>query len=150
MRLSRLDPFAELRTEMDRLQRELRHALRRNGFLRGRELSATGEFPPVNLWEDHDNYYVESELPGLDLNDLEIYVTGGDQLSISGERKSPLPENVSWHRQERGYGKFSRTFTLPAPVDAEQVAAELKNGVLLVKLPKREEVKPRRVQVKVD
>ena len=64
--------------------------------------------------------------------------------------KSPLPENVSWHRQERGYGKFSRSFTLPAPVDAEQVAAELKNGVLLVKLPKREEVKPRRVQVKVD
>lgn len=149
MRLSRLDPFAELRTEMERLQRELRQAWGRNGAARGRE-AATSQFPPVNLSEDHDHYYVEAELPGLDLNDLEIYVTGGDQLSIGGERKSPLPETVSWHRQERGYGKFNRSFTLPAPVDAERVEAELKNGVLRVKLPKREEVKPRRVQVKVD
>jgi HSP20 family protein len=99
------------------------------------------------VWEDENNLYVESELPGFELDDLEIYVTGENQLSLKGERKRPELEGGTWHRQERGYGGFTRVMDLPSAVDSDKVSAEFNFGVLTIKLPKVEAAKPRRITV---
>jgi HSP20 family protein len=107
-------------------------------------------FPALNVWEEGDQVWVEAELPGLDLKNLEIYVTGGNQLTLKGERRPSVPEKGVWHRQERNYGSFTRSLTLPFLVDADKVEAKLENGVLLVKLAKHESAKPRKIQVKAE
>jgi HSP20 family protein len=117
---------------------------------------ATGEpssanyttFPALNVWEEGEHLVVEAELPGLDLNDVEIYVTGGNQLTIKGARKPAAQENGVWHRREREFGAFTRTLTLPYPVDADKVDARLEHGVLLLCLAKHESARPRRISVK--
>jgi HSP20 family protein len=105
-------------------------------------------FPPVNVWEEGDAAFVEAELPGLDLKDLEIYVTGGNQLTLKGERKPCDQAKGVWHRQERSFGQFARSLTLPFPVNADKVEARFENGVLHVKLVKHESAKPRKIEVK--
>jgi HSP20 family protein len=105
-------------------------------------------YPPLNLWEDDDNLYVEAELPELELTDLEIFVNGDNQLSIKGERKQPGREDGTWHRRERGHGGFSRVDQLPQYVDSDKVTAEMRHGVLTITLPKRKEAKARRVEIK--
>ncbi len=107
-------------------------------------------YPAVDLWQDENCLYVEAELPGIQIADLEIYVTGGNQLTVSGERKPPTVEGGAWHRQERGYGKFSRLLALPCDVKTDEVEADLKDGVLTVKLPKSEAAKPRRLAIKAE
>jgi HSP20 family protein len=107
-------------------------------------------FPAVNLWEEGDQVFVEAELPGQDLKSLEVSVTGGNQLTLKGERKVNVAEKGMWHRQERVYGTFSRTLTLPYLVDPDRVEAKLDNGVLLVKLAKHESAKPRKIAVKAE
>jgi HSP20 family protein len=102
----------------------------------------------MNLWEDEAKFMVEAELPGMELADIEILVDGGNQLTVKGERKSPLQDKATWHRQEREFGQFVRTITLPANIDADRVEAVLKNGVLTISLPKPEEIKPRKITVK--
>ncbi|GIX00326.1 MAG: molecular chaperone Hsp20 [Pirellulaceae bacterium] len=131
-------------SEMNRLREEMERAFG------GADLRRfdTYVFPPLNLWEDDNNLYVEAELPGFELSDLEIYVNGDNQLVLKGERKPPQIEGGTWHRQERGYGSFNRMVELPEHVDPDKVAAEFKNGVLTITLPKREEAKPRRIEVK--
>jgi HSP20 family protein len=132
---------------MNRLQEEMEQWLRRTGRNDPRRF-AHSVYPPLNLWEDDNNLYVEAELPELELSDLEIIVNGDNQLSIKGERKQPERENGTWHRQERGHGKFSRAGELPQYVDSEKVTAEFKHGVLTITLPKREEAKARLIEVK--
>ena len=106
-------------------------------------------FPPINMWEDDDGFQLEAELPGFSMDELEIYVTGADQLSIKGERKSTLaPAKGVQHRQERFQGTFTRAFTLPTPVDPNKVEARLENGVLVVHLAKEEKARPRKIEVK--
>ena len=105
-------------------------------------------FPALNVWEEGEQVSVEAELPGLDLKDLEIYVTGGNQLTLKGERRPPTTEKGVWHRQERTFGRFTRSLTLPFPVDADKVDARLDNGVLLVRLAKHESARPRKIVVK--
>lgn len=112
--------------------------------------SSLGAFPAVNVWEEGDNVFVEAELPGLDLKDLEIFVTGGRQLTIKGERKPLTAEKGVWHRQERTFGAFHRGLELPFHVDADKVEAKLENGVLLVKLAKHESARPRKISVKAE
>ncbi len=144
MRGTRWQPFNELWGDMRRLQDEMNRVFGRapgNG-------ERTGIYPPLDLWQDDENLYVEAELPGMDMNDLEIYVTGGNQLSLKGERKPPKVERGNWHRQERGYGSFSRMVELPHDVDDEKVEAEFRHGVLTITLPKREETRPRKIAVK--
>lgn len=144
--LTRWQTFGDVRREMGRLHDEMNRLFGRyaNG---ARELSPSG-YPPLNLWEDEDNLYVEAELPGFDLDDLEMYVTGDNQLSIKGERKRPELGQGTWHRQERGYGAFSRLMELPGAVDSDRVTAQFKTGVLTITLPKKQEAKPRRIEVK--
>jgi HSP20 family protein len=108
-------------------------------------------YPALNVWDQGDTLFVEAELPGMDLKDLEIYVTGNDQLTIKGERKQVPAENGTkcvCHRQERGFGTFSRTLTLPYPVNADKVQARFENGVLHLQLAKHESARPRKIQVK--
>jgi HSP20 family protein len=116
----------------------------------GRSFFGFGGFPPMNVWEEGDVVCVEAELPGQDLKDLEIYVTGGNQLTVKGERKQASAEKGVWHRQERGFGQFTRTLTLPFPVDPDKVEARLENGVLKVKLAKHESARPRKIEVKAE
>jgi HSP20 family protein len=134
-------------SEMNRLRDEMDRMFGRYGVGQPRRFG-TSLFPPLNLWENENHLYVEAELPGLELSDLEIYVIGGNQLTLKGERRQPESSEGTWHRQERGFGQFSRVIELPANVESEQVSAEFKHGVLMITLPKSEEVKPRRIEVK--
>ena len=102
----------------------------------------------MNVWEDDENVFVEAEIPGLEMEAIEIFVNGDDQLTIQGERQQPDSGGGTWHRQERSFGKFARMLHLPNEVDADAVIAEFKDGVLTITLPKKEEVKPRRITVK--
>lgn len=105
-------------------------------------------FPPLNAWEQDDAFVVEAELPGVDMKDLEIYVTGQNQLTIKGERGNGAPAKAVQHRQERSFGKFVRSLSLPAPVDQNKVEAKLEHGILTIRLPKHEGAKPRKIEVK--
>jgi HSP20 family protein len=105
-------------------------------------------YPPVNVWEEGDALHLEAELPGLRLEDLEIYVTGNNQLTLKGERKAAVPEKSVRHRQERGFGKFVRTLMLPFAVDPNKVEARFENGVLQIDLTKHESAKARKIVVK--
>jgi HSP20 family protein len=147
---TRWQPFSDVWPEMHRLHDEMNRLFGRFGWDDGSRSNLAATFPALDVWEDENRLFVEAEVPGMDLNDLEIYVTGGNQLTIKGERKQPTLENGAWHRQERGCGSFSRVFTLPLDVDADNVEARLTNGVLTIELPKREEAKPRKIAVKAD
>ena len=98
MLTTRWQPLGTVWPEMNRLQEEMEQRLRRAGMNDPRR-SAQSVYPPLNLWEDDNNLYVEAELPELELTDLEIFVTGDNQLSIKGERKQPERENGMWHLQ---------------------------------------------------
>ncbi len=103
-------------------------------------------FPPVNVWEDEQRIFIEAEVPGMKLDDLDLTVNG-DEVTIKGERKQDETDGVSYHRQERGVGTFSRVVHLPTAVDVEKVAANLNAGVLTITLPKAQEVLPRKIKV---
>ena len=104
----------------------------------------------VDVREDAEHVYVEAELPGLAKEDIEITLEDG-VLTIAGEKKLENEEEREGYQvRERLYGKFSRRFELPSVVDQAKVQANLKDGVLLVTLDKREEVRPKRIEVKTD
>jgi HSP20 family protein len=147
MLTTRWQPLGMVWSEMNRLQEETKQWLGRLGLNDPRRL-AHSVYPPLNLWEDDNNLYVEAELPELELTDLEIFVKGDNQLSIKGERKQPELGNGTWHRRERGHGGFSRIGELPQYVDSDKVTAELRHGVLTITLPKRKEARARRVEAK--
>jgi HSP20 family protein len=147
MNQTRWQPFSPIWNQMQQLQTEMNRVFDRWGDGgRGRGFATT--YPAVNVWEDAENVYVEAELPGVDPKDLEIHVTGGNQLTLKGERKEAVPEKGVVHRQERGFGSFVRVLTLPFQVNADRVDARFDNGVLLIKLAKHEAAKPRKISVK--
>lgn len=143
--------------EMEALRREVERAFenfgpRQNDGRRGPLLAERFErsYPFVNLSEDKDNVYVEALAPGVDPESLEISIVR-DTIRIAGE-KQPIRMNVkpeAYHRNERLAGKFIRTLTLPVEVNGDKVSADYANGVLLIKLPKAEAAKPRKIEVKV-
>ncbi len=106
--------------------------------------------PALDVQESKDNYIFRAELPGLKREEIDVSLQDG-ALVISGERKvEKVEEGVEVHRQERYYGKFQRTLTLPEPVAADKVKAEYKDGVLTVTLPKTEAAKPKKIDVSVN
>ncbi|HEV2692450.1 MAG TPA: Hsp20/alpha crystallin family protein [Verrucomicrobiae bacterium] len=106
--------------------------------------------PALDVHEDKDKFTVNLELAGLKREDINVHLEDGN-LNISGERKTvPVGEDTEVHRQERHYGKFSRTLTLPVTIVADQVKASFKDGVLSVTLPKAEEAKPKQIDVTVN
>jgi len=148
MRQTRWQPFNPLWGQVQQLQTEMNRLLDRWTDSDSGHRNFGGSFPAVNVWENADHVYVEAELPGLEAKDLEIHVTGGNQLTIKGERKQQVPEKAVLHRQERGFGAFVRVLTLPFNVDAEKVDARFENGVLVIDLAKHEAAKPRKISVK--
>ena len=104
--------------------------------------------PPMDLLEADDHFLLKADLPGLSEDDVSIEVQD-NVLTISGERKSEQERKErGWYRVERAYGRFSRSLTLPEGVDPDAVSADFDRGVLTVRIPKPEERKPRRVQIK--
>jgi HSP20 family protein len=137
--------FRELRDEVDRLFSNLAA----HPTVAGATRFVTGrEYPSVNLWEDNDNVYAECELPGVRSEDLDVSVIG-NELTIKGRRADSSESQATYHRRERGVGMFSRTLKLPSEIAVDQVQANLREGVLLVSMPKAESAKPRKVQVQV-
>src|SRR5262245_32663384 len=149
MRLTRWNPFGTLFHPLHQFQSEMNRLFDRWAGNGGRGVSVPS-FPALNVWEEDDHVYLEAELPGVEFKDLEIYVTGGHELTLKGERRPSTPDGGVWHRQERSFGAFSRTLTLPFAVDPDKVDARLENGVLTVKLAKHESAKPRKIAVKAE
>ena len=106
-----------------------------------------GGFPPMNVTQDNDNFYVRAEVPGIKPADLTVSALR-NRVSISGKREIPKEhDKVSYHRQERAEGEFSRTVTLPGEVATDKVEARYADGVLTLTLPKAEAAKPRQIAV---
>ncbi|KIH77735.1 HSP20 family protein [Geoalkalibacter ferrihydriticus] len=144
----------DLFREMDMLRREVDEAFRSFGM--GQVLNpafmpgiGTGDYPRINLSEDDNSFYVEALVPGLEPQDIELNVMQGT-LTLAGERKEGATNQRTWHRRERGTGKFLRTIELPAAVDSEKVSAEYHNGVVAITLPKAEAVKPKKISVRAN
>jgi HSP20 family protein len=133
--LTRFDPFAEL----NRFQRELSRSYD----------SATQTFAPaVDIFEDKESIQVRAELPGVKNEDVKVDVEN-NILTLRGERKLEQEDKrENYHRVERWYGAFTRQFMLPRTVDSDHIDAQLKDGVLTVRLPKKAEIKPRAIAVK--
>jgi HSP20 family protein len=111
------------------------------------ELTGTNFIPAVDVYEDQHSITVSAELPGVNDKDVNISLENG-VLTINGERKMENEENrENFHRIERNFGRFIRTFTLPPTVDPENVKAEFNNGVLRITLAKREEAKPKQIKI---
>lgn len=107
----------------------------------------TAAIPPMNVWEEPDTYRIEAELPGFTMKDVQVSVTG-NEITITGERTVDQKNEGAYLRRERGYGSFTRTWTLPTDIDADRVEASLRDGVLLLTLPKSPKALPRKIEVK--
>ena len=143
-----LDPFRDLSTIQERMNQIFEDALSRS---RGRDEGIrTGMWTPaVDIYENNDSVVVKAELPGVERDQISVEVKDGI-LSLRGERKFEKEvKEESYHRIERLYGTFHRSFTLPSSVDGEKVTARMKDGVLQVDLPKKEQAKPKQIKIAV-
>ena len=145
MSIVRYDPFRDLRTLQEEVNRlfstNLTRAFGDEGIGRG------AWAPSVDIYENKDQIVLEAELPGMKQDDFDLSIEN-NVITLRGERKfEKTDEGDNYHRVERSYGAFTRSFTLPHTVSAEGATAEYNNGVLRVTLPKREETKARRIQV---
>ena len=142
--LTRWDPFRDLAALQGRMNRLFEEQYG------GREELTTGAFvPPVDIYEDEHGVQLKLEVPGIDEKDLDIKIEN-NVLSVSGERKFEKEEKEeNFHRVERLYGSFTRSFTLPSTISTEDVKANYDNGVLKIRLAKRAEAKPKQIKVTV-
>lgn len=145
MNMIKYDPFRELRTLQDEMTRLFAGVAPRSV---GRdEMTGGAWIPSVDIFEDKDRLVLEADLPGMNRNDFEISVEN-NVITLRGERKfEKKVEGDNYHRVERSYGNFTRSFTLPQSVTAEGAVAEFENGILRVSLPKREETKARKIEI---
>jgi HSP20 family protein len=104
--------------------------------------------PAVDVAEEKDKILVRVEVPGMNEQDLKVHFEDG-LLTVSGERQFEQKEERNYHRIERTYGSFVRTFSLPRTVDPNGIAASYRNGILEIEIPKREEAKPKQIQINV-
>src|SRR5579863_7584625 len=144
--VTRWDPFRDLNALQHRMNR-----LFEEQYGGGREESLTaGAFvPPVDIYEDEHSIQLKLEVPGVDEKDLDIRVEN-NTLTVSGERKFEKEEKEeNFHRVERRYGSFTRSFTLPSTVDSEHINASYTNGILKLELSKKPEAQPKQIKVNV-
>jgi len=145
MVIARYDPFMQLRHQL--FHQHFDQPLDRAEEIRG----ATGIWSPlVDIFEDKEGITLKVELPEVDANDVDIQLEG-NALTLRGERKlENADKREDYHRIERYYGSFSRSFTLPSTVDLGNITAQGRDGVLRIFLPKKSETKPRQIKVEVD
>ena len=142
MNLIRWDPYRELSSFADRFNRAFGSSTTRE-----REEEFGAWVPPVDITEDKDKITLTAELPGFTEDQVNIQMEGG-VLTIRGERKFEEEKNGrNFHRVERSYGQFVRSFTLPNNVDRENIHATFRNGLLEVDMPKREDARPRQIKI---
>ena len=145
MSIVRYDPFRDLRTLQEEVNRlfstNMTRAFGDEGIGRG------AWAPSVDIYENKDQIVLEAELPGMKKEDFDLSIEN-NVITLRGERRfEKTDESDNYHRVERSYGQFTRSFTLPQTVSSEGATAEYNNGVLRVTLPKREETKSRRIEV---
>jgi HSP20 family protein len=148
MSIVRFDPFHDVAVLQDRMNRVFGDLSRRFDD----DVTARGAWvPPVDIFEnDQHELVLKAELPDLKREDIDIRVEN-NALTLSGQKKAEEEVNEDrYHRIERTYGHFSRTFSLPNTVDTGKIAAEYKNGVLTVRLPRREDARPKQIQVQIN
>jgi HSP20 family protein len=143
--LTRWEPFRELSTLQDRINRAFRES--RTG--EDDSLTTSSFAPAVDVYEDEHQVSLKIEVPGIDEKDIDVRVEN-NTLTVHGERKIEKEEKEeNYRRVERHYGTFTRTFTLPQTVDTEKVVATYDKGVLKIALPKKAEAKPKQIKITV-
>lgn len=144
---SRWEPFRELSTLEDRLNRMFGEGFGK--LYGGQELTAGSFVPPVDVYEDEKCIRLKMEVPGIEEKDIHINLEN-NVLTVQGERKMESEtKEENYHRIERSYGSFSRSFTLPNTVNPEDVKAGYTKGVLTINLAKRAEARPKQIKVEV-
>ncbi len=148
MSLIKYDPFRELKSLQDEMNRLFMTSTAR-GF--GEEEMASGGWAPsVDIYESENEIVLEAELPGMERSDFEVSIEN-NIITLKGERKFERNDDGdNYHRVERAYGTFTRSFSLPRSVVANATTADFKNGILRVSLPKKEEAKALKIEVKSD
>jgi len=151
MALIRWGQESDLFSQLSRMQREMDSLLSvfspQTSNVWG-PTSRTNVYPALNIYNDGEGFVARAEVPGVDPKSLDIEVTG-DTLTLKGQRKLPdLPNGASYHRRERDFGEFRRSFTLPERVDGSKVVASCADGILEIRLPHAEESKVRKIAIK--
>ena len=146
--VTRWDPSREMEELQNRLSNFFGRTPARLGDAKEESITVAEWAPLVDITEDEKEYIIKTELPEVKKEDVKVAVENG-LLTIVGERKFEKEENKKYHRVERAYGRFVRSFIVPDFVDADKVSAEFKDGVLKVHLPKSEKTKPKQIEVKV-
>jgi HSP20 family protein len=144
MNIIKYDPFRDLRSLQDEMNR-----LFSASFPRGsnQEEMSTGWSPSVDIYESENRIVLEAELPGMKREDFELSIEN-NVVTLKGERRfEKKDEGDNYHRVERAYGSFTRSFNLPRTVSTEEIKADFKNGVLTVTVPKKEEAKARKIEI---
>jgi HSP20 family protein len=149
IRWSGHDPFRELASLQERLNRVFEESFARapRGHDGNEELSNGTWIPPVDIFETKDRLVLKAELPGFREDQIHLRFDEG-VLTLEGERKFEKETgDESYHRVERSYGRFQRSFTLPRIVDNERISASFENGILTVEMPRREETRPKQIAI---
>jgi len=145
MAIIRWDPYRDLVTLREKMNRLFEDEASSRG--EGRDLITGSWAPSVDIYEKENALMLHAEVPGLDDKDIEIEIEN-NTLTIRGERNLEKETNEeNYHRIERAYGSFCRSFTLPSYIDQEKIKAEHENGVLKIEMPKKKELKPKKVKV---
>jgi HSP20 family protein len=147
MAIVRWEPFRDLLTTQDRFNRLFNQTFSQ---VFGEEDAKLGTWAPaVDIYETDQNLVMKADLPGVDPKDVEVRVEN-NTLYLRGQRKFENEvKEENYHRIERSYGAFTRTFSLPGTINADKVAAEYKDGMLTLTMPKREEAKPKTIKIQV-
>jgi len=145
MAIIRWDPFRDMVTLREKMNRLFEDVF--TGQSEGKELAASTWAPAVDIFETENDLVMTAEVPGIDEKDIEIKIED-NTLILKGARKfEKETKEENYHRIERSYGSFYRAFTLPNSIDPEKIQAEHENGVLKITMPKRTELKPRKVKI---
>ncbi|HUR82369.1 MAG TPA: Hsp20/alpha crystallin family protein [Thermoanaerobaculia bacterium] len=136
--------LADLQTQLHRIFEPFARLANRED----EDLVSGAWVPAVDVAETQEKILVRAEVPGMKQEDIQIEFENG-LLTLRGERKLEKSEGMTWHRVERVYGNFSRSFTLPRTVDPERITASYREGVLEIEVPKKEEAKPKNIRIAV-
>jgi HSP20 family protein len=134
------DPFEALLAIQSALE-----ARRSSGWM-GAGTAGAGSFPPINIFQQGEDFVAIVELPGMDKDELQVEAHDGT-IRISGKKQIAYPEGTSVHRRERLSGSFDRTISLPVEIDAESIRAEYRDGLLALFIPRAESAKPRSIKI---